>query len=242
MSLHNTDICEMIGKLDDNNMPLFVMDSISFARPPRVNTEDVSYIANASRLSETNAKLDMMNTLISENAARSLQNEERVQHLARNNAHPPQQPKYSSVASEIASRHHQATYDVTHKPGQSASSCKIGGITDSRNGQFRMPSPISNVTHLSMRQIPSRAHRQHGATAPAIPADVPASGSESTVMVKTVALKHVIANQMFLQLVNLRVVLKAILTMMHIAKERAPVVIVSSYNIGHIMVVHAQNS
>ena len=150
---HLTDSSEMIGKLDDNNMPLFVMDNISFARLPRVNAEDVSYIAIASRLAETNVKLDMMNTLISENAARNLQNEERVQYLARNNAHPPQQPKYSSVASGIASRHHQATYDVTHKPGQSASSCKIGGITDLRNGQFRMPPPISNVTHLSMRQI-----------------------------------------------------------------------------------------
>ena len=162
-------------------MPLFVMDSVSFARLPRVNAEDVSYIAIASRLAETNAKLDMMNTLISENAARSLQNEERVQYLARKNALPPQQPKYSSVASGIASRHHQATYDVTHKPGQSASSCKLGGITDSRNGQFRMPPPISNVTHLSMRQIPSGADRQHEATVPAIPADAPASGSESTV-------------------------------------------------------------
>ena len=48
------------------------MDSVSFARLPRVNAEDVSYIAIASRLAETNAKLDMMNTLISENAARSL--------------------------------------------------------------------------------------------------------------------------------------------------------------------------
>ena len=178
---HLVDICEIISKLDDNNMPLFVMDSVSFARLPRVNAEDVSYIAIASRLAETNAKLDMMNTLISENAARSLQNEERVQYLARKNDLSQQQPKYSSVASGIASRHHQATYDVTHKPGQSASSCKIGGITDSRNGQFRMPPPISNVTHLSMRQIPSGADRQHGATVPAIPADAPASGSHSTV-------------------------------------------------------------
>ena len=69
---HLVDICEIITKLDDNNMPLFVMDSVSFARLPRVNAEDVSYIAIASRLAETNAKLDMMNTLISENAARSL--------------------------------------------------------------------------------------------------------------------------------------------------------------------------
>ena len=127
---HLVDICEIISKLDD---------SVSFARLPRVNAKDVSYIAIASRLVETNARLDMMKTLISENAARSLQNKERVQHLARKNALPPQQPKYSSVASGIASRHHQATYDVTHNPGQSASSCKISGITDSHNGQFMMP-------------------------------------------------------------------------------------------------------
>ena len=178
---HLVDICEIITKLDDNNMPLFVMDSVSFARLPRVNAEDVSYIAIASRLAETNAKLDMMNTLISENAARSLQNEERVQYLARNNANPPQQPKYSSVASGNASRHHQATYGVTHKPGQSASSCKIGGITDSRNDQFRMPPPISNVTHLSMSTIPSGTERQQGVTVPAKPADVTVSGSQTTV-------------------------------------------------------------
>ena len=57
---HLVDICEIIRKLDDNNMPLFVMDSISFARRLPVNAEDVSYIAIAS-------KLDTMNTLISEN-------------------------------------------------------------------------------------------------------------------------------------------------------------------------------
>ena len=66
-----------------NNMPLFVMDSVSLARLPRINAEDVSYIAVASRIAETNARLDLINSLISENTARCLQNKERVQYLAR---------------------------------------------------------------------------------------------------------------------------------------------------------------
>ena len=37
---HLVDIREIITKLDDNNMPWFVMDSVSFARLPRVNAED----------------------------------------------------------------------------------------------------------------------------------------------------------------------------------------------------------
>ena len=66
---HTADICDILSTLDNDNMPLFVMDSVSFARLPRINAEDVSYIAVASRIAET-ARLDLMNSLISENTAR----------------------------------------------------------------------------------------------------------------------------------------------------------------------------
>ena len=38
---HTADICDILSTLD--NMPLYVMDSVSFARLPRINVEDVSY-------------------------------------------------------------------------------------------------------------------------------------------------------------------------------------------------------
>ena len=41
---HAIDICEIIRKLDVTDMPLFVMDSVSFANLPRINAEDVSYV------------------------------------------------------------------------------------------------------------------------------------------------------------------------------------------------------
>ena len=77
------------------------MDSVSFARLPRIKAENVSYIAVASSIVETNTRLDLMNSLISENTARCLQivqNEERVQHLARQkNNHASYRPISQTV-------------------------------------------------------------------------------------------------------------------------------------------------
>ena len=90
------------------------MDSVSFARLPRINAEDVSYIAVAGSIVETNTRLDLMNSLISENTARCLQivqNEERVQHLARQkNNHA----SYSNVVngSDKSSQLHEASSKV----------------------------------------------------------------------------------------------------------------------------------
>ena len=87
------------------------MDSVSFAWIPRNNAEDVSYIAVASRIAKTNVRLDLMNSLISENTARCLQNEERVQYLARQkNNHA----SYSNVVngSDKSSQLHQASSNV----------------------------------------------------------------------------------------------------------------------------------
>ena len=133
---HTADICDIISTLDNDNMPLFVMDSVSFARFPRINAEDVSYIAVASRIAETNARLDLMNSLISENTARCLQNEERVHYLARQkNNHA----SYSNVVSIL----HQASSNVSESR-QSASKFRLGGLADAPpSGPFKMPKPPS---------------------------------------------------------------------------------------------------
>ena len=71
---HAIDICEIIRKLDVTDMPLFVMDSVSFANLPRINAEDVSYVVVADKLADISAKIDLMNDSISMNAARSIAN------------------------------------------------------------------------------------------------------------------------------------------------------------------------
>ena len=153
---HTADICNILRTLDNDNMPFFVMDRVSFARLPRINAEDVSYIAVASRIAETNARLDLMNSLISENTARCLQNEERVQYLARqknNNA------SYSNVVngSDKSSQLHQASSNVPG-PRQSASKFKLGGITDAQpSDPFKMAKPPSNPPKLPLGHIPLRS-------------------------------------------------------------------------------------
>ena len=74
----------MIRKLDVNEMPLFVMDSLSFANLPRMNAEDVSYVAVADKLADISAKIDLMNDSISMNAARSIANADRIQNINNN--------------------------------------------------------------------------------------------------------------------------------------------------------------
>ena len=134
-------------------MPLFVMDSVSFARLPRINAEDVSYIAVANRIAETNARLDLMNSLISENTARCLQNEERVQYLARQkNNHA----SYSNVVtgSDNSSQLHQASSNVSESR-QSASKFRLGGLTDAPpSGPFKMPKPPSIARLFPPGHIP----------------------------------------------------------------------------------------
>ena len=61
-------------------MPLFVMDSVSFANLPRMNTEDVSYVAVA----DISAKINLMNYSISMNAAKSIANADRIQNIINN--------------------------------------------------------------------------------------------------------------------------------------------------------------
>ena len=73
---------QFLERISSSSICMLVANN-SFACLPRINVEDVRYIAVASRIAETNVRLDLMNSLISENTARSLQNEERVQYLAR---------------------------------------------------------------------------------------------------------------------------------------------------------------
>ena len=55
------------------------MDSISYASLPRVNAEDVSYVAVADSLADISANIDLMNDSISMNAARSIANADRIE-------------------------------------------------------------------------------------------------------------------------------------------------------------------
>ena len=79
---HAIDICEIIRDLDVTDMPLFVMNSISYANLPRVNAEDVSYVAVADKLADISAKIDLMNDFISMNAARSIANADRIETMS----------------------------------------------------------------------------------------------------------------------------------------------------------------
>ena len=76
---HAINICEIIRKLDVTDMPLFVMDSVSFANLPRVNAEDVSYVAVA----DISAKIDLMNDSISMNASRNFANADRIENISK---------------------------------------------------------------------------------------------------------------------------------------------------------------
>ena len=122
-------------------MPLFVMDSVSFASLPRINAEDVSYVAIAGRIAEMNTKLDIMNNVISENTARGLHNEEC---LKATSLIPPQiKHKYSSAVVEGSKQ--PTNYRVPHMSSpKSSSTCQIGGISPSRSHTstlFKMPHP-----------------------------------------------------------------------------------------------------
>ena len=79
---HAIDICEIIRDLDVTDMPLFVIDSISYANLPRVNAEDVSYVAVADKLADISAKIDLLNDSISMNAARSIANADRIETIS----------------------------------------------------------------------------------------------------------------------------------------------------------------
>ena len=129
------------------------MDSVSFAHLPRINAEDVSYIAVASRIAETNARLDLMNSLRSENTARCLQNEKRVQYLARQkNNHA----SYSNVVtgSDNSSQLHQASSNVSESR-PSASKFRLGGLTHAPpSGPFKMPKPPSIAPLFPPGHIP----------------------------------------------------------------------------------------
>ena len=78
---HAIEICDIIRSIDDANMPMFVMDSISFASLSRVTAEDISYVAVADKLADITANLNLMNDSISANTARCMSNSDRIHQI-----------------------------------------------------------------------------------------------------------------------------------------------------------------
>ena len=149
-----------------------------------LNAEEVSYIAVASRIAETNARLDMMNSLISENTARCLQNEERVQYVARQkNNHA----SYSNVVtgSDNSSQLHQASSNVSGSR-QSASKFRLGGLTDAPpSGPFKMPklpsiAPLYPPGHIPLSSLLSIKKSSSTSRATKFDAGDPQSGTPRT--------------------------------------------------------------
>ena len=89
---HALDICEIIRSIDDTNMPMFVMDSISFASLPRITAEDISYVAVADKLTDITAKLNLMNDSISGNTARCMSNSVCIEQIVEDFPKLPRQP------------------------------------------------------------------------------------------------------------------------------------------------------
>ena len=94
---HAIEICDIIRSIDDANMPMFVMDSISFANLPRVTAEDISYVAVADKLADITAKLNLMNDSISANTARCMSNSDRIHQIVEDFPKLPRQPNVTML-------------------------------------------------------------------------------------------------------------------------------------------------
>ena len=132
---HALDICKIIRSIDDTNMPMFVMDSLSFASLPRVTAEDISYVAVADKLADVTAKLNLMNDSISANTARCVSNSDRIEQIVDDFPKLPRQPNVHMYGNAT---------------GQS--NCRIDGISNtSYAANFKMP-PLPPRPQSGVRQ------------------------------------------------------------------------------------------
>ena len=135
---HALDICEIIRYIDDTNMPMFVMDSISFASLPSITAEDISYVAYvavADKLADITAKLNLMNDSISGNTARCMSNNVRIEQIVEDFPKLPRQPNIHTYGNAT---------------GQS--NCRIDGISKtSYAANFKM-SPLPPRLQSGVRQ------------------------------------------------------------------------------------------
>ena len=157
---HAIEICDIIRSIDDANMPMFVMDSISFANLPRVTAEDISYVAVADKLADITAKLNLMKDSISANTARCMSNSDRIHQIVEDFPKLPRQPNVTMYG--------KAT-------GQS--NCRIDGITKtSYAANFKIPPPPLRTDNGVRHWINAERHRvsnlglqeQQGETPPAM--------------------------------------------------------------------------
>ena len=99
------------------DMPLFVMESISYANLPRVN-------AVADKLADISAKINLMNDSISMNAARSIANADRIETIST-------QTMCAHENSHHYARQARFTVPPSSRSAITQSNCRFGGITDS---------------------------------------------------------------------------------------------------------------
>ena len=100
------------------------MDSVRFANLPKVNAEDVSYIAVSDRLADISANIYLMNDSITINAGQSFANVNRIETIST-------QTMFAHENSHHYSR--QARFTVPPSSGLAIaqSNCRIVSITDS---------------------------------------------------------------------------------------------------------------
>ena len=79
---HIRDIVDMLRKLDrDDKIPLFVVDAVGLSRLPRINAEDISYVAVTERLTDMFNKMNLLNDAMAANTARSLDNANNIKSI-----------------------------------------------------------------------------------------------------------------------------------------------------------------
>ena len=79
---HIRDIVDMLRKLDrDDKIPLFVVDAVGLSRLPRINDEDISYVAVTDRLTAIFNKMNLLNDVMTANTARSLDNANNIKYI-----------------------------------------------------------------------------------------------------------------------------------------------------------------
>ena len=150
---HVIDICDIFREIDVTDMPLFVMDSVSFASLPRINAEDVSYVAVADKLADIVAKIDLMNDSIATNAARSIANADRIQNMNNLNIDAPYKQRWSRQAP--------FTIPPPISASTSQSNYRLGGITDmSYAGQLKIPRmQPTNINSSPRMQRPPQVNK-----------------------------------------------------------------------------------
>ena len=79
---HIRDIIDMLRKLGrDDKIPLFVVDAVGRSRLPRINADDISYVAVTERLTDMFNQMNLVNDAMAANTARNLDNANNIKYI-----------------------------------------------------------------------------------------------------------------------------------------------------------------